>query len=156
MFPISIFLGEGSFPVSCGRFKGISEAWKYSGHHGENFDLYFNSGCYYRIYTFFSLKVRNTSHILHPWLQQINLQRSVRRAVYDSCTSHRSWWKLSRHKRKGYGLRKGKRFYIEINLHNLCVDIQGLTGSGESKLTKTYFATKRIFLTLLLSEIVTE
>lgn len=54
---------------------------------------------------------------------------------------------ISRHtiKRKGYGLRKGKCFYIEINLHNLCVDIQGLTGSGESKLTKTYFATNEFF-----------
>lgn len=38
-----------------------------------------------------------------------------------------------------------KCFYIEINLDNLCVDIQGLTGSGESKLTKTYFATNEFF-----------
>ena len=54
---------------------------------------------------------------------------------------------ISRHtiKRKGYGLRKGKCFYIEINLDNLCVDIQGLTGSGESKLTKKYFATNEFF-----------
>ena len=54
---------------------------------------------------------------------------------------------ISRHiiNRKGYGLRKGKRFYIEINLDNLCVDIQELTGYGESKLTKTYFASNEFF-----------
>ena len=54
---------------------------------------------------------------------------------------------ISRHviKRKGFGLRKGKCFLVEINLDNLCVDIQGLTGSGESKLTKTYSATNEFF-----------
>ena len=55
--------------------------------------------------------------------------------------------RISRHiiKRKSYGLGRGKRFCIEINLDNLCVDSQGLTGSGESELTKTYFATNEFF-----------
>ena len=55
--------------------------------------------------------------------------------------------KISRNiiKRKGYGPGKGKRLYIEINLDSFCVDIQGLTGSGESKLTKTYLVTNEFF-----------